>query len=51
MMLRHSLGLEDEAAAVETAVDTVLESGARTADLGGPVTTTELGRKIIQEIG
>ena len=33
MMLRHSFGLEREAAAVESAVETVLASGARTADI------------------
>lgn len=35
MLLRYSLGLEDEAKAVEAAVDSVLESGARTADIAG----------------
>lgn len=33
MMLRHSCQLEQEAAAIETAVNAVLASGARTADL------------------
>jgi 3-isopropylmalate dehydrogenase len=33
MLLRHSLSLEDEAVAVETAVKSVLASGHRTADL------------------
>ena len=37
MMLRHSLGLEAEAAAVEAAVDHVIDQGHRTADLGQPV--------------
>jgi len=50
MMLRHSLGLDREAAAVETAVDAVLESGARTADLGGDVTTSGMGRLITEAI-
>ena len=36
MMLRHSFGLEREAAAVESAVETVLASGARTADIAKP---------------
>lgn len=43
MLLRHGLGLEQEAAAVESAVRSVIESGARTADLavaGEPVTST-----------
>jgi 3-isopropylmalate dehydrogenase len=34
MMLRHSLGLEEEAAAVEGAVATALARGYRTPDLG-----------------
>ena len=33
MLLRHSLGLEAEAAAVEGAVETVLAAGGRTADI------------------
>jgi len=36
MMLRHSLGLETEAAAVENAVDLVLSAGHRTVDLAKP---------------
>ncbi len=36
MLLRSSLGLPDEAAAVEGAVETVLAAGHRTADLAGP---------------
>lgn len=33
MMMRHSLGLEAEAAAVEKAVEGVLEAGYRTYDI------------------
>jgi 3-isopropylmalate dehydrogenase len=33
LMLRHSLGMESEAAAVESAIDRVLEGGLRTPDL------------------
>ncbi|MBI5959478.1 MAG: 3-isopropylmalate dehydrogenase [Chloroflexi bacterium] len=36
MLLRHSLKLEQEAQAIEQAVDTVLLSGARTADIADP---------------
>jgi 3-isopropylmalate dehydrogenase len=37
MMLRHGLGMADEAARIEAAVDKALEDGLRTADLaGGP---------------
>ncbi|MDQ0232787.1 3-isopropylmalate dehydrogenase [Metabacillus malikii] len=49
MMLRQSLGLEEEAKAIEKAVDNVLNSGLRTADLadGGKfATTTEIGEEI-----
>ena len=35
MMLRHGLGLESEAAAVESAVEGALAGGLRTPDLGG----------------
>ena len=37
MMLRHSLGWEDEAAAIEAAVNAVIDAGHRTRDLGSPV--------------
>jgi 3-isopropylmalate dehydrogenase len=47
MLLRHSLGLEDEAEAVERAVETVLKEGYRTPDIAGPGTrdvgTEEMG--------
>jgi 3-isopropylmalate dehydrogenase len=36
MLLRHSLGLETEALAVEAAVSGALASGLRTADIAGP---------------
>lgn len=36
MMLRHSFELEDEARAVETAVERVLEAGHRTGDIAKP---------------
>jgi 3-isopropylmalate dehydrogenase len=35
LLLRHSLGLEHEAQAVEQAVHAAIANGARTADLGG----------------
>jgi 3-isopropylmalate dehydrogenase len=44
MMLRHSFGLMDEAKAIETAVQTTLADGYRTADLaphGHPALNTE----------
>jgi 3-isopropylmalate dehydrogenase len=36
LLLRHSLGLEAEAAAIEKAVDNVLSAGMRTADIASP---------------
>jgi 3-isopropylmalate dehydrogenase len=41
MLLRHGLGLEAEALAVESAVDRALAAGLRTRDLGGQATTTQ----------
>ena len=42
MLLRHSLGLAEEAAQVEAAVEAALASGARTADLGGTFGTAAM---------
>jgi 3-isopropylmalate dehydrogenase len=50
MLLRHSLGLEMEAAAVEQAVDATISAGARTADLGGKLTTQRMADAIIQRL-
>lgn len=41
MLLRHSLGLADAAAAIEAAVDRVLDAGVLTRDLGGEAGTRE----------
>jgi 3-isopropylmalate dehydrogenase len=41
MMLRHGLGMEAEAAGIESAVDRALEQGLRTPDLGGEATTED----------
>jgi len=54
MLLRHSLGLEAEARAVETAVAHVLDAGHRTADLATPdsprVTTSQMGDLVIEAL-
>jgi 3-isopropylmalate dehydrogenase len=54
MMLRHSLGLEEEALAVERAVNKALDGGALTADLAPRGTramrTSEAGNAIISRI-
>jgi 3-isopropylmalate dehydrogenase len=50
MLLRHSLDLEDEAKAVEDAVASVLIAGKRTNDLGGSLTTDEMGDAVIAQL-
>src|SRR5919206_249321 len=50
LMLRHGLGREAEAAAVESAVDKALEKGVRTGDLGGNATTAEVTRAVLEEL-
>lgn len=55
MMLRHSCGLEDEAEAIESAVQRVLASGARTADLVSAgqhsISTAEMSDRVLAELG
>lgn len=54
MMLRHSLGLDEEASQIEAAVDAVLDAGHRTADIarGGPsLSTQEMGSRVIEALG
>lgn len=53
MMLRYSFDLDNEADAIEAAVDSFLEAGFRTADLIGstdakPLSTTEVTEKILE---
>jgi 3-isopropylmalate dehydrogenase len=54
LLLRYSLGLEEEAAAVETAVDAALTAGKRTADLAAEgeetLSTEEMTAAILQSI-
>jgi 3-isopropylmalate dehydrogenase len=50
MLLRHSLGLETEAAAIEKAVDETITAGARTGDLGGKLTTKQMANEIVQRL-
>jgi len=50
MMLRHSFILEKEAASIETAVEAAINSGARTGDLGGTLTTRQMADEIIQRL-
>ena len=50
MLLRYSLGLEQEALAIEAAADRAITDGCRTADLGGKLTTQEMAKAIIDRI-
>jgi 3-isopropylmalate dehydrogenase len=50
LMLRHGLGLESEAAAVESAVERALERGLRTPDLGGKAGTVEATRAALEHL-
>jgi 3-isopropylmalate dehydrogenase len=50
MMLRYGLGLESEAAGIESAVDRALEDGLRTADLGGDATTDDTTRAVLANL-
>jgi 3-isopropylmalate dehydrogenase len=50
LLLRHGLGREVEAAAVESAVDRALEAGIRPPDLGGTATTAETTEAVLKEL-
>ena len=50
LMLRHSLRLEAEAHAIESAVDAAITEGARTADLGGKLSTMQMADEVIKRI-
>jgi 3-isopropylmalate dehydrogenase len=46
MLLRHSLGLETEARAIEAAVARAIADGQRTADVGGLLGTRQMGQAV-----
>lgn len=50
LMLRHSFNLESEACSIENAVEQTITDGARTADLGGKLTTRQMTDEIIKRI-
>lgn len=50
MMLRHSFGLEAEAARVEAAVAKALADGVKGADLGGSAGTAEIGAAVVARL-
>jgi 3-isopropylmalate dehydrogenase len=47
MMLKYGLGMHDEAAKLEAAVDSALAQGLRTPDLGGETTTEEMTEAVL----
>ena len=54
MLLRYSLGLESEARSIESAIDTILAQGLRTADIAGAsgqaVSTGEFASAVIDRL-
>jgi 3-isopropylmalate dehydrogenase len=50
MLLRHSLELEVEATSIEEAVEETITQGARTADLGGKLTSRQMTDEIIKNL-
>jgi 3-isopropylmalate dehydrogenase len=50
LMLRHGLGLADEAAAVESAVERALAGGLRTPDLGGKAGTAQATQAVLANL-
>jgi 3-isopropylmalate dehydrogenase len=50
MMLHHGLGMEPQAAAVESAVERALAEGLRTPDLGGKANTKEATQAVLNHL-
>ena len=50
LLLRYSLKLDQEAEAIEAAVHQTITDGARTADLGGTLTTRQMTDEIIKHL-
>jgi 3-isopropylmalate dehydrogenase len=51
LLLRHSLHLPQEAAAIEAAVHAAIADGARSADLGGRLHTTAMTDAVLAQLG
>lgn len=54
MALHHSLGLTEEAAAIDAAVEAVLDAGHRTADIaagGNSLSTEQMGAAVLEVLG
>ncbi len=50
MMLQYSLHLPDEARAIEEAVRRTIDRGACTKDIGGSLTTSQVGDAVAEEL-
>ncbi len=50
MLLRYSLGMSEAADRIEAAVTAALTGGARTADLGGKLSTQAMGDAVVQAL-
>jgi 3-isopropylmalate dehydrogenase len=50
MALRWSLGRTDLADRIDLAVKAALNAGARTADIGGSLTTTQMGDAVLSHL-
>lgn len=50
MLLRHSLSDDASAQRIEAAVAAAIEGGARTADLGGSLSTSAMGDAVLREL-
>ena len=50
MMLKYGLGMHEEAASIDAAVDSALAKGLRTPDLGGENTTDEMTDAVLQSL-
>jgi len=50
MMLKYSLYLPDLAKAIDKAVEVTIEKGTRTTDIGGQVSTKEMGDAVAAEL-
>ncbi|WP_447728443.1 3-isopropylmalate dehydrogenase [Sphingomonas koreensis] len=50
MLLRYSLGMDDAADRIEAAVTAALVGGARTADLGGSLSTEAMGDAVLKAL-
>ena len=50
MLVRHSLGWQESARAIDEASESVLRSGVRTYDIGGSATTSDVTNAVLSEL-